>query len=79
MVKVAANPRKYTEEYNEKYIQEMILQLLKWIKIDTRYSKSMKAYSQVKIAEERLGVFPTRISNFSIYQDTLDCPHICEI
>jgi hypothetical protein len=29
MVKVAANPRKYTEEYNENYIQNMILQLLK--------------------------------------------------
>ena len=29
MVKVAANPRKYTEEYNEKYIQEMIIQLIK--------------------------------------------------
>ena len=29
MVKVAANPRDYTQEYNENYIKQMIKQLLK--------------------------------------------------
>jgi hypothetical protein len=40
--------------------------------MDARYSKSMKAYSQVKIVEEKHGAYQIRIFNISIYQDTQD-------